>query len=1023
MTKKRILSLVLALMMVLTMLPVALAETQPDVVYGYTEGGIDFYACDQAGNPDFKTPVDPNTITHLYLAPEGFTSYIDVLRMDDYTTLQWVTVLDPMNVGVNLDQKAFAGYQNLSQVNLPQQVTRLGDHLLKGTAVRSFTLPQGDVDYNLLAGCSTVGEIVNPTENDVTLLVHGKDVTIPAGETWEAEFGVKFSAFYGAPGANFTYPLRAFGVNDDYPVVWSASNLPAGFTLTEDGILTGQYPATDGDSLGINVTVTNGDNTVRYSLQLIASKAIDVTVVLPDGVTLVDGPEGEESLDVYAPASFTFELSDAVAAQKTLRDARIKVIFENGESDSWWDYTLRGNTVYLSAEALSGVATLVVEPVFSVDDALAVASATPLTFPYEDTITDYTDVYFADWNQYYASKVYKVDLTAGQMVDFTFFNPEDDEVDTSVVVITQSESDEYFIEDSWWFDGDSVGSWGESGSFIATQDDTYYFFLCTYYDTPVGCRFTATLSESQLPIDAHLTQCLDFTDADELPQPDDDGCWTWDAATKTLTLMDGFEMWVDDDIAIFLPSDATVKVDGKATIAAMYEAIYVEADNLTFELGEKADLTLISFEEEAIELEGGLLKINGKNGTSKLTAYAYGSDAIVVGDWLGYVPGTDITVAGEIQISDTVLMIECSNDALQSTAGNITLNNCQVTINTNSDGFICDWGESADVLISLTDCTVTAVCDSEVFDIVDGNVALINCDVRASGYMIFDVWNEVTVEGGRLVAIAESEVIWFNDVTNENTRLSVTDASYYFYGETFTNATTIELDGTMEMLDADKNLLYRGQWDTDRYDQFRCDEDLANPAILRSVYTGTLTYNDCGVTDKTYLINDNQIILEPVGSIPEYYVDGTWGWIPQWVTVNGEQVPVSGEDSFTCILQLPETFEGDSVEVEITYVLCEYTEGQGWLPRVDFEGYAQSITKSFTVAVEKAAAYGDVNKDGSVDAGDALMVLKYAVNKLELTAGEQIAADVNGDGAINAGDALDILKYAVGKIKQFDVEK
>ena len=65
---------------------------------------------------------------------------------------------------------------------------------------------------------------------------------------------------------------------------------------------------------------------------------------------------------------------------------------------------------------------------------------------------------------------------------------------------------------------------------------------------------------------------------------------------------------------------------------------------------------------------------------------------------------------------------------------------------------------------------------------------------------------------------------------------------------------------------------------------------------------------------------------------------------------------------------------------------------------------------------------GDVNNDGKIDAKDALMVLKFAVNKIELTEAQKLAAEVDGKEGINAKDALEILKYAVKKIEKFPIE-
>lgn len=61
---------------------------------------------------------------------------------------------------------------------------------------------------------------------------------------------------------------------------------------------------------------------------------------------------------------------------------------------------------------------------------------------------------------------------------------------------------------------------------------------------------------------------------------------------------------------------------------------------------------------------------------------------------------------------------------------------------------------------------------------------------------------------------------------------------------------------------------------------------------------------------------------------------------------------------------------------------------------------------------------GDVNLDGEINAGDAVLVLRYAVDLAQLDDTQKIAADVNRDGSINAGDAVIILRYTVGLITE-----
>ncbi len=69
------------------------------------------------------------------------------------------------------------------------------------------------------------------------------------------------------------------------------------------------------------------------------------------------------------------------------------------------------------------------------------------------------------------------------------------------------------------------------------------------------------------------------------------------------------------------------------------------------------------------------------------------------------------------------------------------------------------------------------------------------------------------------------------------------------------------------------------------------------------------------------------------------------------------------------------------------------------------------------------SAYGDVDGNKSVNAEDALVVLKTVVGKTTLTYQQKTYADVNGDGTVNAQDALLILQKIVGKIKTFPIEK
>lgn len=59
---------------------------------------------------------------------------------------------------------------------------------------------------------------------------------------------------------------------------------------------------------------------------------------------------------------------------------------------------------------------------------------------------------------------------------------------------------------------------------------------------------------------------------------------------------------------------------------------------------------------------------------------------------------------------------------------------------------------------------------------------------------------------------------------------------------------------------------------------------------------------------------------------------------------------------------------------------------------------------------------GDVNCDGMVDAGDAVLISVYDAGKVTLTSVQLLAGDVNKDGVVDAGDAVVISRYDAGFI-------
>lgn len=105
-------------------------------------------------------------------------------------------------------------------------------------------------------------------------------------------------------------------------------------------------------------------------------------------------------------------------------------------------------------------------------------------------------------------------------------------------------------------------------------------------------------------------------------------------------------------------------------------------------------------------------------------------------------------------------------------------------------------------------------------------------------------------------------------------------------------------------------------------------------------------------------------------------------------------------------------------EVNGIWVELKFDEEKEYLIRIKqtLEGEPYLL---YSNIVEKAEdnsdteyGIGDVNKDGLVDAKDALMILKYVAKLEKLTNEQIIVSELNGDNIIDAGDALEVLKIA-----------
>ena len=108
-----------------------------------------------------------------------------------------------------------------------------------------------------------------------------------------------------------------------------------------------------------------------------------------------------------------------------------------------------------------------------------------------------------------------------------------------------------------------------------------------------------------------------------------------------------------------------------------------------------------------------------------------------------------------------------------------------------------------------------------------------------------------------------------------------------------------------------------------------------------------------------------------------------------------------------------ETFEGWAVSSDGD---ANYRTGTTYKPSMNLTLYAVwELTPD-----PEPDVIGDVNGDGAIDAGDAVIISRYDAGLITLTADQLKAGDVNGDGMVDAGDAVIISRYDAGLISSLN---
>ena len=129
--------------------------------------------------------------------------------------------------------------------------------------------------------------------------------------------------------------------------------------------------------------------------------------------------------------------------------------------------------------------------------------------------------------------------------------------------------------------------------------------------------------------------------------------------------------------------------------------------------------------------------------------------------------------------------------------------------------------------------------------------------------------------------------------------------------------------------------------------------------------------------------------------------------------VSGDGAP--GADNIVYIDQ-------QAADVDGTVAFTAYPQALGkGSYRIFLLGGDQNLSSGPAASFQAYVPYtlGDVNDDGTIDVSDALMALQSAVNLLQLTESQILAADVDRNLTVDVSDALLLLKYSVNLIDKF----
>lgn len=385
---------------------------------------------------------------------------------------------------------------------------------------------------------------------------------------------------------------------------------------------------------------------------------------------------------------------------------------------------------------------------------------------------------------YRFAKLIKVDAQAGQLLNMRFYG-KNDSIDTRVEIY-QEEDGYYERIDN--FDKDNQNNGGENVYYSVPQTGTYYIAFAGYDENEFGlCMLEIYALDSNVVMSA-----LDFTQ-DPIPEAQEGDLWSWDAASKTLTLKDGFYLVNDDydtEASIKLPDGATVLIEGQVNI---------------YNDGEKGLLGQGSLTIRGADPQTSALKMN--------CDYTDGICAVgdlVIDNCALFVENAESAVRseGKVTIQNAALNAVNINEAIYGTAGGIVTDSV-LSIKMGGFGIFCD----GDVLITDSqlsfDSLDQAVQSNETVTLVNSDISVLDSfyGIGASGTL--------SIDGGRLEMQTYYGVFFAYslDMTEKTVfSLKIQDSDSVMLQ--LEDVTGLELSGFVRLYDITGTVLYEGVWDS-----------------------------------------------------------------------------------------------------------------------------------------------------------------------------------------------------------------